>query len=181
MKNKAIAMALLSAGLLSQAVSAKSTSVLEWRGFVGGAFPGSDIGLTGQGGGDIQLGQLSVDGDGAFTSSRAIIVEAHGIDNTSGTPTIKPELFDGDVDWSIAATNISHAAYDVTRVKVFMNGDEITEGSTIKTEAGNHIVGFSVSSPAPDDASLLTPGDAISVTTMVFAEASPGTPPTPPL
>ncbi|MBY7710867.1 hypothetical protein JJB90_25265, partial [Vibrio alginolyticus] len=51
MKKHAIVMALLSAGLMSQAVNAApSSSILEWRGFVSGAFAGTDIGLTGQGG-----------------------------------------------------------------------------------------------------------------------------------
>ncbi|EPW6725672.1 hypothetical protein ACWONS_004777 [Vibrio parahaemolyticus] len=178
MKKHAIVMALLSAGLMSQvANAAPSSAVLEWRGFVGGAFAGTDIGLTGQGGGDIQTGVLAINDDGAFTSARAIIVEAHAMDKTDPlAPTISSEMYEGDVDWSISATNVSHAAYDLSKVVISMNGDPITEGTPMKTSTGNHVVGFSVSSPAPTDASMLTPGDAVSVTTMVFAEPSVVTP-----
>ncbi|EJV0279257.1 hypothetical protein ACJZRZ_004239 [Vibrio parahaemolyticus] len=171
MKKHAIVMALLSAGLMSQvANAAPSSSVLEWRGFVSGAFAGTDVGLTGQGGGDIQRGELSINDDGAFTSARAIIVEAHAMDTTGATPVIAPEFYDGDVDWTISATNVSHAAYDLSSIVISMNGETMTAGTPITTTAGNHSVGFSVSSPAPADASMLTPGDAVSVTTMVFAE-----------
>ncbi|ALR95507.1 hypothetical protein [Vibrio alginolyticus] len=179
MKKHAIVMALLSAGLMSQAVNAApSSSILEWRGFVSGAFAGTDIGLTGQGGGDIQTGELSINDDGAFTSARAIIVEAHAMDDTGPEPVISPELYDGDVDWSISATNVSHAAYELSDIAVSMNGEPIAPGTPLTTTAGNHTVGFSVSSPAPADASMLTPGDAVSVTTMVFAEPSTGAPAT---
>lgn len=51
-----------------------------------------------------------------------------------------------------------------------MNGGLITEGTPVKTATGNHVVGFSVSTPKLADASVLTPGDTVSVTTMVFAE-----------
>lgn len=173
MKKHAIVMALLSAGLMSQvANAAPASSVLEWRGFVNGAFSGTDIGLTGQGGGDIQTGVLSINGDGAFTSERAIIVEAHAMDDSGAEPVISPELYAGDVAWSISATNVSHAAYDLSSIVISMNGDPITEGTPVITSTGNHTVGFSVSSPAPADATMLTPGDAVSVTTMVFAEES---------
>ncbi|EHK6028643.1 hypothetical protein C4G53_RS23880 [Vibrio parahaemolyticus] len=171
MKKHAIVMALLSVGLISQAVNAApSSSVLEWRGFVSGAFAGSDIGLTGQGGGDIQTGELSINDDGAFTSARAIIVEAHDVDTSGSTPVISSDLYAGDVDWSISAINISHAAYDLSKLVVSMNGDTMVTGTPLTTTAGNHTVGFSVSSPAPADPSMLTPGDAVSVTAMLFAE-----------
>ncbi len=177
MKKHAIVMALLSAGLMSQAVNAApSSSVLEWRGFVSGAFAGTDLGLTGQGGGDIQTGELSINDDGAFTSARAIIVEAHAMDTSGSEPVVAPELYDGDVNWSISATNVSHAAYDLASVVVSMNGEPMTVGTPTMTTAGNHTVGFSVSSPAPTDATMLTPGDAVSVTTMVFAEPNVVTP-----
>ncbi len=177
MKKHAIVMALLSAGLMSQvANAAPSSSVLEWRGFVSGAFAGTEIGLTGQGGGDIQTGELSINGDGAFTSARAIIVEAHAMDTTvPASPVISPDFYSDDVAWSISATNVSHAAYDLSSIVVSMNGEPMTVGTPVVTTAGNHTVGFSVSSPAPTDATMLTPGDAVSVTTMVFAEPNVAT------
>lgn len=171
MKKHAIVMALLSVGLMSQAVNAAPTSsVLEWKGFVKGAFNGTDIGLTGQGGGDIQAGELSIERDGAFTTERAVIVEAHAMDNSGAEPVITSEMYEGDVNWNITATHVSHEAYDLADIVVSMNGNPITEGTPVITTAGNHIVGFSVSSPAPQDTSMLSPGDAVSVTTMVFAE-----------
>ena len=177
MKKHVIITALLSAGLMSQAVyAAPSSSVLEWRGFVSGAFAGTDIGLTGQGGGDIQTGELSINGDGSFNSTRALIVEAHAMDTSGAEPVVTSELYDGDVDWSISATNVSHAAYDAANVLISMNGEPITVGTPVTTTVGNHVVGFSVSSPAPTDATMLTPGDAVSVTTMVFAEPNVVTP-----
>ncbi len=171
MKKHAIVMALLSAGLMSQTVNAApSSSALEWRGFVGGAFAGTEVGLTGQGGGDIQTGVLSINDDGAFTSARPIIVEAHAMDTSGPEPVISPDLYSGDVDWSISAINVSHAAYDLGSIVISMNGDPMTMGTLVTTTAGNHTVGFSVSSSTPTDAKMLTPGDVVSVTTMVFAE-----------
>ncbi|EJE8675980.1 hypothetical protein M5236_004707 [Vibrio parahaemolyticus] len=171
MKKHAIVMALLSVGLISQAVNAApASSVLEWRGFVSGAFPGTDIGLTGQGGGNIQTGVLSINDDGAFTSARAIIVEAHSMDKTDPTnPVVSPELYDNEIDWTVSAINVSHAAYDLSKIVVSMNGTAMVPGTATNTAAGENIVGFSVSSEAPADPSMLTPGDAVSVTAMLFA------------
>ncbi|QKS98630.1 hypothetical protein HUO05_25860 (plasmid) [Vibrio alginolyticus] len=173
MKKNAMIMALLSAGLMSSIVNAAPASTtLEWRGFVGGAIDGSDITLTGQGGGDIQKGVLSVSDDGSFATERAIIVEAHAIDESGNVL----DFYDGDVAWNISATNVSHAAYDVNDIVISMNGKPIEEGTPVVTNAGKHIVGFSASSPVPANVAMLTPGDTVSVTTMVFAEPSVVTP-----
>lgn len=172
MKKQAMVMALLSAGLMSQAVNAApSSSVLEWRGFVPGAFAGSDMGLTGQGGGDIQTGELTFDESGNFSTVRSIIVEAHAMDATDPTVVDLETLYEGSVDWTISAPNVSHAAYDASGLTFTVNGDEITpDGATpVTTLDGAHTVGFSVSG-VPSDAALLTPGDVVSVTAMVFAE-----------
>lgn len=120
MRKQVVVTSLFGVVLMSQAVNAAapSSSVLEWRGFVGGAFVGTDVGLTGQGGGSIQEGVLNINEDGSFTSARAIIVEAHAVDTTGSVPTIKSEFYDGEVNWSISATNVSHAAYDVSNINV---------------------------------------------------------------
>lgn len=176
MKKSLVTIILLSAGLMSQVVSAApASSMLEWQGFVPGSFDGDEIGLTGQGGGDIQTGVLTVASNGTFTSQRPIVVEAHAIDSSGASPVVSPDLYSGDVDWSISSTNISHAAYKASDVTVLMNGEPITEGTPVTTNAGNHIVGFSVSSTEPTaDPTILKPGDEISVNTLVFAQPSVG-------
>ncbi|MCR9352123.1 hypothetical protein [Vibrio alginolyticus] len=166
MKKNAMIIALLSAGLMSSVATAKpASSVLEWRGFVDGSFDGSDIALTGQGGGDIQKGVLTIAKDGSISTDRAIVVEAHEVDESGAVQ----DLFGGDVAWNISATSVSHPAYDAKDITISMNGTTIEPGTPVKTTAGNHIVGFAASG-LPTDADKLTPGDVVSITTLVLAE-----------
>ncbi|TNZ86770.1 hypothetical protein CGK40_24295 [Vibrio parahaemolyticus] len=178
MKKHAIVMALLSAGLMTQAVNAApASSMLEWRGFVSGAFDGTDIGLTGLGGGDIQMGELNVDSDGAFSSARPIVVEAHAIDDSGTEPVVSEEMYgDSEVAWSISSTQVSPAAYDLASVQVLMNGEPMVTGTPVTTPAARNVAAFSVSSPASTDVDALIPGDAVSVTTLIFAEPSVAAP-----
>ncbi len=173
MKKQMLAVMLLGAGLMSHAVSAApSSATLEWRGFVPGAFEGTAIALTGQGGSDIQTGELTFDDTGALSTVRAITVEAHAVDTDDVDPTIttiSDELFTGTVNWSISAPNVSHAAYNVADLEFSINGEPLAVGDSYPTETGNHSVGFSVTAPV-GDADLLTPGEVVSVTAMVFAE-----------
>ncbi len=176
MKKHVLTLALLSAGLFTQVANAgPASSVLEWRGYVSGAFAGSDIGLTGLGGGSIDVGALSIDEDGALTTERAIIIEAHAMDKTDpSAPVIdKENFYDGDVKWTVTGSNINHPAYDVTKLEVTINGKPVDAGTPVVTTAGAHTAAFSVTTEATD-ADKLKPGDAVSITTLVYAEADAG-------
>lgn len=173
MKKNAVVIALLSAGLMSQAVNAApSKSILEWTGFVGGAFAGTDVGITGLGGGRIQPGTLDeIDKEtGAFKSTRPIVVEAHAIDQADTAPVISADMYEGDVTWRVSAPSISHMAYIKSKVDVTINGEPIGHGQTVTTIAGDNSVAFDVSVASASDPSKLRIGDAVKVTTLVIAE-----------
>jgi len=183
MKKQVMMMAVLSAGLIGQSVhAAPASTTLEWVGFVPGVFDGSDIGLTGQGGGDIQAGVLNVEEDGAFTSQRPIVVEAHEMIDTSALGDgsqfgAGPELYDGDVDWSLVSTSVTHSAYDATAdITIAMNGTKLVEGTPVTTTTGNHIVTFVAESVSPSAGGTVVPGDAVAVQAMITAQANVGAP-----
>jgi hypothetical protein len=181
MKKQAMMMALLSAGLIGQSVhAAPSSATIEWVGFVPGVFNGNEIGLTGQGGGDIQAGVLNVEEDGAFTALRPVVVEAHEMIDTSAAQDGSqmepgPELYDGDVDWSLISTAVTHIAYDAaTDITITMNGADLVEGTPVSTTAGDHIVTFGAESVTPSAGGTVVPGDAIAVQAVIMAQANAG-------
>ncbi|CAH1602056.1 conserved exported hypothetical protein [Vibrio jasicida] len=181
MKKQAMMMALLSAGLIGQSAHAMpSTATLEWTGFVPGVFNGSDIGLTGQGGGDIQAGVLKIEEDGAFTALRPVVVEAHEMIDTSVTQDGSqmepgPGLYDGDVVWSLLDTSVTHTAYDAaTDITITMNGTDLVKGTPVTTTTGNHIATFGADSAAPTAGGSVVPGDSVAVQAVIMAAPSTG-------
>lgn len=181
MKKQVMMVALLSAGLIGQSVhAAPSSAIIEWVGFVPGVFNGNEIGLTGQGGGDIQAGVLNVETDGAFSALRPVVVEAHEMIDISADLDGSllgpgPELYDGDVDWSLISTSVTHVAYDAASdITITMNGTDLVEGTPVTTTAGDHIVTFGAESVTPSAGGTVTPGDAIAVQAVIMAEASAG-------
>ena len=155
-------------------------ALLEWSGWVGGTFNSADIALTGQGGGEIQKGLLNIKDDGTFSTARAIIVEAHATeDDGNGNMVAAPELYDGDVDWDYTAPSIDHinGAYDVSNVKILMDGVEMVMETPVTTPNGDHIVGFEAE--YSEEAAVL-PGERVTVAATILAEPSVGGIVTPP-
>ncbi|WP_104038746.1 hypothetical protein [Vibrio jasicida] len=180
MKKQAMMMALLSAGLIGQSVyAAPSSANIEWIGSVPGAFNGDEIGLTGQGGGDIQQGELNVEKDGAFSTRTLVNVEAHEMIDTSllqdGSQLEPgPEMYAGDVDWSLINASVAHVAYDAENdITITMNGVDLVDGTQVTTTAGQHLVSFGAKS-VPPSAGTVLPGDTVVVQATIMAEANAG-------
>ncbi|WP_146153860.1 hypothetical protein [Photobacterium sanctipauli] len=174
MKKQLLPLAIIaSLGAFSMNVHAEpAQALLEWQGFVGGVFNTDEIALTGQGGGEIQEGELNIQPDGTFITEKGIVVEAHeSVDDGSGNFEAGDALYNGDVDWSLAFTDISVEAYDVNQLVVTMNGAEIQKDTPVTTAVGNHIVNFAVNYPTTAEVS---PGDSVTVYATVLAEPAAG-------
>lgn len=174
MKKTAIIL-LLSIGLANQAVNAKPAEAqLNWSGVMPGSIMGTDVALTGAGGGELAEGELIIKETGAFTTKNAILVEAHGVGSGS---TVSKELYDGYVAWGISSATIDHPAYEATDLSFQMNGKPIeVNGETVETDAGHHKVGISLSMDTPSNKSKVTPGDNVGVSVHVYAESPAGVP-----
>ncbi|ENK2091614.1 TPA: hypothetical protein I7671_04315 [Vibrio vulnificus] len=61
-----------------------ATAQVVWNGFVGNTVEGSNLIITGIGGGEIGSGTLFVEPDGTFTSSQ-VVLEAHDFDTDTQT------------------------------------------------------------------------------------------------
>ncbi|CAK6712244.1 conserved exported hypothetical protein [Vibrio harveyi] len=182
-KKSGLALMLLCSSVASSGVFAadnfagNTQAQLNWQGVVGGSFFSKDIALTGQGGGDIMDGTLTVANSGTFQSLKAIVVEAHAtIDNGDGSYSVDPNtIYDQDVKWNLVSSNVSSTGsgdYDSTRLKFAINGTDVVSGTPYKTTAGNNIVGVTTS--YTDAVTGVIPGETIIVTANITAEPDVG-------
>ncbi|HHC7130292.1 TPA: hypothetical protein ACN37W_004108 [Vibrio parahaemolyticus] len=190
MNKKTLVAATVMSVLLSGAAAAVETespaqALLQWTGYVPGVFNSSQIALTGQGGGDIQPGLLSISEDGSFVSERAVIVEAHEAEpvlDAEGAETGEYEAtanaYDGNVVWSLSGVAVNHAGYDVNSLAFQVNGSDLaplgTAGGmgaaedTATTKAGSgHSLGVTVSYT---DSAEVSVGDPVQVSATVLAQ-----------
>ncbi|MBT0201542.1 hypothetical protein HAS26_25110 [Vibrio campbellii] len=173
-------MALLSAGLIGQNVYAlSSTSNIEWVGVVPGGINGDQIGLTGQNGGTVNQGELTITQDGAFTTRLPVTLEAHEMVDDGGVLVPGPNFYPGEVNWTLGSVYVTNPAYDTTDegndVKIVMNGHELSRGTPVKIAEGLHQMQFSASSEGPTNGSVL-PNQTVVATATIFAEGTGGDP-----
>jgi len=172
MKKQAMIIGLLSAGLIGQSVHADpSIVVIEWTGTVPGVFNGTEIGLTGAGGGEIQAGTLNIQNDGSFTSLTPIVVEAHEMITDAGGDMVPgPQLYNGKVDWELVGTSVTHAAYAEADIAILMNGIELVKGTAVSTEINKHVVAFTATSDTPTGSGSVNAGQTIAVQALIMAQ-----------
>ena len=146
-----------------------SSAQLHWTGKVPGAFNGKDIGLTGQGGGEIADGQLKILEDGSFTTPVPVVVEARAM--TDKGEVDKGQFYNGTINWTIQSLSVDHDAYLTTDLSVTINGTDVTVGAAdpLQTES-MHSLSISVQSQAPNGDGEVKPGDEPIVTALIYAE-----------
>lgn len=172
MKVNKLSLVMLSALSLAagsaMAADAPAQALLQWTGYVGGTFNSSTIGLTGQGGGEIQDGLLSVEDTGEFVSERAIVVEAHPLE-ADGVTLDKVNFYEGEVNWNISGVSVNNAAYDVANLAFQINGTDYVSGTPFSTSGSDNSVGVTVA--YSDTPTGVNPGDAVQVAATILAEA----------
>ena len=180
MKKQAMMMALLSAGLIGQNVyETPSSKNIEWIGVVPGGINGDQIALTGENGGTLRQGELSITEDGAFTTRLPVTVEAHKMVDDNGTLVPGTDFYSGDVNWTLGSIYVTNPAYDTTDessdVKIVMNGHDLVRGTPVLISDGLQQMRFSASSDGPTKGSVL-PNQTVVATATIFAEGTGGAP-----
>ena len=180
MKKQAMMMALLSAGLIGQNVYATPSSKnIEWFGVVPGGINGDQIALTGENGGTVRQGELSITEDGAFTTRLPVTLEAHKMVDEDGTLVPSTEFYSGDVNWTLGSIYVTNPAYDTTDensdVKIAMNGQELVKGTPVLKSGSLQQMKFSASSDGPTQGSVL-PNQTVVAMATIFAEGTGGNP-----
>ncbi|WP_285349212.1 hypothetical protein [Vibrio sp. D173a] len=145
-----------------------------------GGINGDQIGLTGENGGTVRQGELTITEDGAFTTRVPVTLEAHTmVDDGTGTGNLVPgtDFYSGSVNWTLGSLYVTNPAYDTTDevndVKIAMNGKELVRGTPVTITGGLQQMKFSASSDGPTKGSVL-PNQTVVTTATIFAEGTGG-------
>lgn len=142
--------------LSSNAMAADPSASVVWSGLVPGSVEGSDIKITGLGGGAFRNGTLSVAPDGTFTSSE-INLESRLVANGG----LK------EATWTLSNSVVKYGSSDAASAKLTVknNGTTWAQGTEIAKASK---INLSVAQDAAIDTAV---GDAVQVQVTVVASA----------
>ncbi|MGF1903075.1 hypothetical protein [Aliivibrio sifiae] len=136
-----------------------ATATIIWNGAIGETVPGSNLIITGEGGGDIASGTLYIEDDGTFTSS-SVGLQARDytpeVEGMGGEDAIVGDI-QPDASWSYMSSTVmidgqvsQEAAVKVTDLQSGVEFIKGGQGSSEEIKAGMIELSISNSTPVTD-------------------------------